>query len=109
MRIGLDDLGGYVVQLSVSQYGGAKRGSVQLRVPAEKLDEALDAFRGLATEVQSEDVSAQDVTDEYVDLQSRLRSKEATEAKLLEFLEEAEDTEAALSVYAQLERIQTDI
>ena len=105
----VDDLGGYVVQLSVSQYGGAKRGSVQLRVPAEKLDEALDAFRGLATEVQSEDVSAQDVTDEYVDLQSRLRSKEATEAKLLEFLEEAEDTEAALSVYAQLERIQTDI
>lgn len=105
----VDDLGGFVVQMSVSQYGGAKRGSVELRVPAEKLDEALDAFRGLATEVQSENVSGQDVTDEYVDLQSRLRSKEATEAKLLEFLDEAEDTEAALSVYAQLERIQTEI
>lgn len=103
------DLDGYIVQMNVYQYDGAKSASIQLRLPAEKLDEALEAFRGLATEVQHETVSGQDVTDEYVDLQSRLRSKEVTEAKLLEFLDEAEDTEAALSVYAQLERIQTEI
>jgi hypothetical protein len=105
----VEKLDGYIVEMSVYQHGEAKSGSIQLRVPSESLDEALDAFRSLATEVQHESVSGQDVTDEYVDLQSRLRSKEATEAKLLEFLEEAEDTEAALSVYAQLERIQTDI
>ncbi|MBN1813615.1 MAG: DUF4349 domain-containing protein [Anaerolineae bacterium] len=103
------EMGGYIVESSVYQYGESKRATVQLRIPAEKLDEALEHFRGMATEVRSENISGQDVTDEYVDLQSRLRSKEATEAKLLEFLEEAEDTEAALEVYAQLERIQTDI
>jgi hypothetical protein len=103
------EMDGFIVESNVYQYGESKRATVQLRIPAEKLDEALEHFRGMATEVRSENVSGQDVTDEYVDLQSRLRSKEATEAKLLEFLEEAEDTEAALEVYAQLERIQTDI
>ncbi len=103
------EMGGYVVQSNVYQSGQSKRASVQLRIPAEKLDEALKHFRGMATEVRSENVSGQDVTDEYVDLKSRLRSKEATEAKLLEFLEEAEDTEAALAVYTELERIQTEI
>jgi hypothetical protein len=103
------EMGGYIVQSNVYQSGESKRASVQLRIPAERLDEALERFRGLATEVRSENVSSDDVTDDYVDLQSRLRSKEATEAKLLEFLEEAEDTEAALAVYAELERIQTDI
>jgi hypothetical protein len=103
------EMGGYVVQSNVYQSGESKQASVQVRVPAERLDEALEQFRGVATEVRSENVSSDDVTDEYVDLQSRLRSKEATEAKLLEFLEEAEDTEAALAVYAELERIQTDI
>lgn len=103
------EMGGFVVESNVYQYGESKRASVQIRIPAEKLDEALEHFRGLATEVRSENVSSDDVTDDYVDLQSRLRSKEATEAKLLEFLEEAEDTEAALEVYAHLERIQTDI
>jgi hypothetical protein len=104
-----NEMGGFVVESSVYQSGESKRASIQIRIPAEKLDEALEHFRGMASEVRSENVSGQDVTDEYVDLQSRLRSKEATEAKLLEFLEEAEDTEAALAVYAELERIQTDI
>jgi hypothetical protein len=105
----VNEMGGFIVQSNVYQSGESKRASVQLRIPAESLDEALERFRDLATEVRSENVSGQDVTEEYVDLQSRLRSKEAAEAKLLEFLEDAEDTEAALEVYTQLERIQTDI
>jgi hypothetical protein len=103
------EMGGYIVQSNVYQSGESKSGQVQLRIPAEKLDEALERFRGLATEVRSENISGQDVAEEYVDLESRLRSKEAAEAKLLQFLAEAEDTEAALTVYTELERIQTDI
>ena len=104
-----NEMGGFIVQSNIYQSGESKQASVQLRIPAEKLDEALARFRDLATEVRSENVSGQDVTEEYVDLQSRLRSKEATEAKLLELLDKAEDVEAALAVQSELERIQTDI
>jgi len=103
------ELGGYVVQSNVDQYQEGMRASVQLRIPAESLDVALERIRGLATEVRSENISGQDVTEEYVDRKSSLRHLERTEARLLEFLDEAEDTEAALQVYAQLREVQAEI
>lgn len=103
------ELGGYIVESNVYQYQEGVQASVMLRIPAESLDAALERVRALATEVRQESISGQDVTEEYVDLQSRLRYLEATEARLLEFLEEAEDTEAALAVYEQLQTIQADI
>ncbi len=105
----VEELGGYVVESSLYQYQEGMQASVTLRIPAENLDAALEQIRDLATEVRRESISGQDVTEEYVDLQSRLRYLEATEERLLEFLEEAEDTEAALAVYEQLQGIQADI
>ena len=105
----VDELGGYVVESNLYQYQEGLRASIRLRVPAESLDVALERVRGLATEVRSESISGQDVTEEYVDLQSRLRHLEATEERLLEFLDEAEDTEAALAVYEQLRQIEGEI
>jgi hypothetical protein len=105
----VSELGGYVVESNMYQYQEGLQASVMLRVPAESFEVALERIRELATEVRYENVSGQDVTEEYVDLQSRLRYLEATEARLLEFMEEAEDTEAALAVYEQLQRVQADI
>lgn len=105
----VDELGGYVVESNMYQYQEGLQANVTLRVPAESLDVALAHIRSLATEVRHESISGQDVTEEYVDLKSRLRYLEATEARLLEFLEEAEDTEAALAVYENLQGIQADI
>jgi len=105
----VDELGGWIVESNVYQYQEGLQAYVQLRVPAESLDTALERIRDMATDVRSESLSGQDVTEEYVDLQSRLRYLEATEKRLLEFLEEAEDTEAALAVYEQLQKIQSDV
>jgi hypothetical protein len=105
----VDELGGYVVESNLYQFQEGLRASVTLRVPAESLDVALDRIRELATEVRSENTSGRDLTEEYVDRKSRLRHLEATEARLLEFLDEAEDTEAALDVYAQLREVQAEI
>ena len=104
-----NELGGYVVESNVYKYQEGLQASVMLRVPAESFDTALAHIRDLATEVRSESTSGQDVTEDYVDLKSRLRYLEATEARLLEFLEDAEDTESALAVYEQLQQIQADI
>jgi hypothetical protein len=105
----VDELEGYVVESNLYQYQEGLQAHVTLRIPAESLDVALERVRGLATEVRSESISGQDVTEEYVDLQSRLRHLEATEERLLEFLDEAEDTEAALAVYEQLRQIEGEI
>jgi len=85
------------------------RARLRIRVPADSLDTALDRIHELAVEVNNESTSGQDVTEEYVDLQSRLRHLEATEERLLTFMAEAEDTEAALEVYDRLRNIQAEI
>ncbi|MGB9872758.1 MAG: DUF4349 domain-containing protein [Anaerolineae bacterium] len=103
------ELGGYVVSMEAYQYQEGRQATVTFRVPAETLDTALDRLRAMATTVRRESVSGQDVTDQYVDLQSRLRHLEAKEKQLLEFLDRAEDTEAVLAVYEQLSATQAEI
>jgi hypothetical protein len=104
-----EELGGFVIESNLNEYQQGMRAYLRLRVPAESLDTALERIRDLAMEVRRENVSGQDVTEEYVDLQSRMRHLEATEERLLTFMAEAEDTEAALEVYDRLQTIQADI
>jgi hypothetical protein len=80
-----------------------------IRVPAEKYEDAMVRLRDVALEVNRESASSEDVTDQYVDLESRLRHLEAKEEQLLGFLEDAEDTEAVLAVYEYLAETQAEI
>lgn len=103
------ELGGYVVFAEAYQYQEGRQATVTFRVPSDALDTALERLRAMATTVRRESVSGQDVTDQYVDLESRLRHLEAKEKQLLEFLDRAEDTEAVLAVYEQLSQTQAEI
>jgi len=107
-------MGGHVVTSNTYQSyanSGAQvpEGNITIRVPSERLDEALTKIKADVEEVNSENISGEDVTDQYVDLQSRLKAKKAAEEKLLEIMAQAENTEDTLSVYSQLQIIQSDI
>lgn len=110
-----DQLGGYVVSSNIyqSSYGPnnvtVPEGNISLRVPADKLNDALDQIKKSAVEVQSENISGQDVTDQYVDLQSRLAAKQAAEKKLLEIMQQASRSQDVLDIYKELEQVQSDI
>jgi len=83
--------------------------NIIIRVPAERLDEALDQLIGLAVEVDSESISRQDVTQEYTDLTSRLRNLESAEAQLMTIMDGAVKTEDVLAVYNELVAVQGQI
>jgi hypothetical protein len=81
-----EDHGGYVADQKQSRAdSGRQRGSLTLRVPAGRFADALAALRGLG-EVRSENVSAQDVTKAYADLETRLRVKRETLERLRDIL-----------------------
>ena len=109
------EMGGFVVSSNIYQttYGPnsieVPEASMTIRVPSERLDEALEKVKADVVDVTYENRSGQDVTSQYVDLQSRLKAKQAAEAKLLEFLEASTETEDALAVYVQLQQIQSEI
>lgn len=95
-------MGGFVVTSQTSKVEQATRGAITIRVPAEKFDEALQQIEALATDVETRDIRGEDVTEQYVDLQARLRNLEATEAQLQRIMERADKIEDVLNVYRQI-------
>ena len=102
-----ESMGGFVVSSNLYQRtlgNGAKvpQANITIRVPVERLDEAMEQIKSDVVEVESENTSGQDVTQEYTDLQSQLRNLEAAEAQLMEIMEGATKTEDVLSIYNEL-------
>ena len=104
----VESMGGFVVSVNTykTTYGpeatSATQANMTIRVPGEKLNEALQQIKAMAVEVRSENLSGQDVTAEYTDLKSRLKNLEAAENQLQSIMEEATKTEDVLAVYNQL-------
>lgn len=109
------EMGGFVVSSNLYQstYGPNQievpEGSITIRVPAKKLDEALEKIKADVVEVTYENRSGQDVTSQYVDLQSRLKAKQEAEKKLLQIMDTATNAEDVLAIYMQVQSIQTEI
>jgi hypothetical protein len=102
--------GGFVVSSSASQ-GEEKRlvrGSLVVRVPERSYARVLEQLSGLGT-VEAREEAGQDVSQELVDLQARIRHLEAVEARLLGFLEEADTVASALAVQTELNRVQLEL
>lgn len=103
-------LGGYINASSSSAYGsGLLRITLTVRVPAEKFHAAMESLREMALNVTAERIYSEDVTQEYVDLESRLGALEAKAERLEELMAQAEDTEAVLAVYRELSQTQMEI
>jgi hypothetical protein len=104
-----DELGGYVVSVETSGTDDNLSTSIQFRVPAEEFDTALADTEALAERILSRSISGDDVTEEFVDLDARLRNLEATEERLLTLLSQADTVEAALAVSSSLTEVQGQI
>ena len=98
-----EEAGGYVSNADSYRYAeGLRRINLTVRVPADAFNDTMAALRDMALEVTKDSVGSDDVTQEYVDLESRLKALEAKAERLEELMDEAEDTEAVLAVYEEL-------
>jgi hypothetical protein len=116
-------MGGYLVSQNMSQVytpsgSTVPQGTIAIRVPAEKLDSALSQIKAGVVKVQSENRSGQDVTSQYVDLQSQLTNLQKAEQDLQVIMDEAKSnpgndsttkTQDVLNVYNQIVSIRGQI
>ncbi|MEO6867268.1 MAG: DUF4349 domain-containing protein, partial [Gaiellales bacterium] len=102
---------GYVVSASRSGVGdGPRSGTIVMRVPAERFDRAVERVRELAgTKVERLDVASEDVTQEFVDVRSRLKHDRAVEGRLLALLAQTKGVGEVLAVQARLDQVQEQI
>lgn len=104
------EYGGYVVESNVYREDEELvEGTITVRVPEAHFQDFLTDSEGEASEVVGRNVTGQDVTEQYVDLKARLKSKRAVEERLLAFMKDAEKTEDLLKISADLAVVQEEI
>ncbi|MEN6625928.1 MAG: DUF4349 domain-containing protein [Candidatus Sumerlaeia bacterium] len=93
-------LGGFVQHATLE--------AVTFRVAPEKFEEALKSLAGMG-QVLSREISSQDVTDQYVDYEIRIKSAEASLDRLRALLAKAEKTEDLLKIESDIRRLTEEI
>ena len=109
----IGDAGGYIISSRVwyqDYYGNSlKYATVTIGIPVEEFERALVKLRDLSVRVLDEVASGEDVTDQYVDLESQLTNLEATRARIQEFLQDAKTVDEALRINQELANIEAQI
>ncbi len=100
--------GGFIADSSYAQAGSIPEGSFVLRVPAPRFSDVLSQVEGLGRVLQRR-IGGQDVTEEYVDLQARIRNLERYEQRLLAFVDRATKVSDLLAIEQELARVRGEI
>lgn len=80
-----------------------------VRIPSEKFGPALDQIKQLAGNLPAENVTGQDVTEDFIDLEARIKTQKALEYQFLEIMKQADSVSEALEVQRQIADVRTDI
>jgi hypothetical protein len=99
-----DEFGGFVE----TSNAGARSGSITMRIPSDRLGEALDRIRALGR-VESQTIAGKDVTADYIDLAARLRIAKARRLVLLRLMNRANSIEQTIRVQNALDDTQLQI
>ena len=80
-----------------------------VRVPSNQFGRAFDEIKKLAGNTPSENVTSQDVTEDFIDLEARIKTQKALEVQFLEIMRQANKISDALEVQRQIAEVRTDI
>ena len=80
-----------------------------VRVPSNQFGNAFDEIKKLAGNTPAEQVTSQDVTEDFIDLEARIKTQKALEVQFLEIMRQAHKIEDALEVQRQIAEVRTEI
>jgi hypothetical protein len=100
---------GYITEENESRSDLSWEIKVNIKIPAERFDSCLEALAGTANTLIEKKVSATDVTEEYIDVASRMKAKKEVELRYLDILKQAKTVEDILKVEEQLKGIREEI
>jgi hypothetical protein len=102
--------GGYILQFAENQSTADQSGNYVIKVPASGFSSFIRDLEKIKTVSKiRRNIQGQDVSEEYVDLASRLKARQVVEARLLAFMEKATKTDELLSFSNELANVQEAI
>src|SRR5699024_10408113 len=107
----ITELDGYIVDSNINEdeEEGSKNGHITARIPQEDFKSFIKTVEEGSSKVLENSTSGEDVTEEYVDLESRLKSKEVVEDRVLAVVGEADKTGDLLNISNGLAEVQEEI
>ena len=99
----------YISDEKVSEWDNRLNDEITIRVAAENFDSLLNHVSNLAVHVVSKHVSLSDVTEEYIDIKTRLENKKKVEQQYLELLKKAKNINEILQINEHLRKIREEI
>lgn len=110
-----ESVGGFVVtsetKLTENREPSKRTVEVKLivRVPANQFDSAVSSIEKLSTNVIHRGISGSDVTEEFIDLEARIRTQKALEVQFIQIMKQADNISDALAVQRQIADVRTEI
>jgi hypothetical protein len=102
-------LNGYVANENIYTYTNKQEYRLVIRIPADKFEELLAKISDNATKIDSKNVDVLDVTEEYIDIESRIKTKKELESRYKEILKQANKVEEILSIEKEIGQLRTEI
>jgi hypothetical protein len=101
--------GGYIASSSSEEFGDTPSGEVTIRVPVDRYEKLVDRIRGLDAQVRTATSSGKDVTAQFTDLESQLRTLNATRNRFLIILGQTKTISEILTVQQRVDNVSGQI
>ncbi len=102
--------GGFISDVNMSASGSYITNNITIRIPNEKLDSLLDSFSGEAIHIDYKRINSKDVTEEFVDIELRLKTKKEVRDRYIDVLRnKAKTVEEILNAEERIRVIQEEI
>ena len=105
----ISEKGAYIGDESEENASYRITGNILIRVPREKFDDLMGSIVGIAETVDSKSIHVEDVTEQFIDIQSRLKNKREVENQYREILKQAKTIDEILRVNEHLRIITEEI
>lgn len=102
-------LNGYIVSENENNYGNRIQYMQSIRVPATGFDELVRKIEVLGETIENKNINTQDVTEEFIDVEARLKTKKELELRYLELLRQAKSVADIVSIEGQLNQVRAEI
>jgi len=99
----------YISSENLNAYGDRRQHTLEIRVPSEKYDSLTNTIEGLAVKMESKSTNVQDITEEFIDVEARLKTKKELEARYLDLLKQAKKIEEMVAIEGQLANVRSEI
>ncbi|MFN3694773.1 MAG: DUF4349 domain-containing protein [Ignavibacterium sp.] len=105
----VSELGGYIGNENSFNYESSIEYTLTARVPEDKFNLLIDKVSSLAVKIDSKNINASDVTEEFIDVEARIKTKKELEARYKELLKKAARVDEMLNIEREMGTLRAEI